>query len=121
MWCYSLQANKKTLEKSSHPDRNKQFELINERVKALQINGSPCVSVDTKKKENIGDYKNNGQEYQPKGKPIEVNGHDFLDKALGKVVPYGPNDIGQIKGGYRLGSVLIQHNLPLIPYAPGGI
>jgi len=100
---YSLQANKKTLENSSHPDRNKQFELINDRVKKLQLKHFPCLSVDTKKKENIGNYKNDGQEYQPKGKPIEVKGHDFPDKKLGKVVPYGLYDIGKNKGWVSVG------------------
>lgn len=100
---YSLQANKKTLENSSHPDRNLQFELINDRVKKLHLKNFPCLSVDTKKKENIGNYKNNGQEYQPKGKPIEVKGHDFPDKQLGKVIPYGLYDIGKNKGWVSVG------------------
>lgn len=100
---YSLQANKKTLEKASHPDRDEQFELINERVKQMQRKNMPCISVDTKKKEMIGNYKNSGQEYQPKGKPIEVNGHDFPDPRLGKVVPYGIYDIGQNKGWVSVG------------------
>ena len=100
---YSLQANKKSLEKISHPDRNKQFTIINQRVKAMQAQDFPCISVDTKKKEMIGNYKNGGQEYQPKGKPIEVNGHDFPDRRLGKVVPYGVYDIGQNKGWVSIG------------------
>ena len=100
---YSLQANKKTLEDGSHPDRNKQFELINNRIKKMQLKGSACLSVDTKKKEKVGNYKNNGQEYQPKGTPIEVKGHDFLDKKLGKVVPYGIYDIGKNKGWVSVG------------------
>ena len=100
---YSLQANKKTLENGSHPDRNKQFELINDRVKKLHLKNFPCLSVDTKKKENIGNYKNNGQEYQLKGKPLEVKGHDFPDKQLGKVIPYGLYDIGKNKGWVSVG------------------
>jgi hypothetical protein len=100
---YSLQVNKKTLENGSQPDRNKQFELINDSVKKMQSKGFPCLSVDTKKKENIGNYKNNGQEYCAKGKPIEVKAHDFTDKKLGKVVPYGIYDIGQNKGWVSVG------------------
>lgn len=100
---YSLQANKKTLEQSSHPDRDRQFALINEQVKKMQAKGLPCISVDTKKKEVIGPYKNNGKEYQPKGKPIEVNGHDFPDPRLGKVVPYGVYDIGKNDGWVSVG------------------
>lgn len=77
--------------------------MINERVKAMQEQNFPCISVDTKKKETIGNYKNGGQEYQLKGKPIEVNGHDFPDRRLGKVVPYGVYDIGQNKGWVSVG------------------
>ena len=100
---YSLQANKKSLERGSHPDRNKQFELINDRVQVLQEARAPCLSVDTKKKENIGNYKNNGKEFQPKGRPIEVNGHDFPNKKLGKVIPYGIYDIGRNSGWVAVG------------------
>lgn len=100
---YSLQANKKSLERGSHPDRNKQFELINDRVKVLQEASAPCLSVDTKKKENIGNYKNNGKEFQPKGRPLEVNGHDFPNKKLGKVIPYGIYDIGRNSGWVAVG------------------
>ena len=100
---YSLQANKKSIENRAHPDRNKQFELINFRVKKMHLRNFPCLSVDTKKKENIGNYKNNGQEYSLKRKPVEVKGHDFPDKNLGKVVPYGIYDIGKNKGWVSVG------------------
>lgn len=100
---YSLQANKKTLENSNHPDRDSQFIYINETVKQAHATGQPAISVDAKKKENIGNYKNNGQEYAPKGKPIPVKGHDFIDKKLGKVVPYGIYDIGKNAGWVSVG------------------
>ena len=101
---YSLQVNKKTKEAgANHPDRNEQFEYINEKVKAFQKNDCPVISVDTKKKENIGNYKNNGKEYCPKGKPIEVNGHDFPDKKLGKVSPYGVYDVSKNEGWVSVG------------------
>src|SRR5512132_2529499 len=82
---YSLQANRKTREGSSHADRDAQFEHINRQVCAFQEQGQPVVSVDTKKKELIGDFKNAGQEWQPEGAPEEVRMYDFADKRLGKV------------------------------------
>jgi hypothetical protein len=100
---YSLQANKKTLENANHPDRDSQFIYINETVKQAHAKGQPTISVDAKKKENIGNYKNKGQEYAPKGKPIKVKGHDFIDKKLGKVVPYGIYDIGKNSGWVSVG------------------
>ncbi len=100
---YSLQSNKKTKEGRSHEDRDAQFRYINESISELQSRGQPTVSVDTKKKENIGEYKNNGREYAKKGKPIEVDSHDFPDKKLGKVVPYGIYDIGKNKGWVSVG------------------
>jgi transposase len=100
---YSLQSNKKTLEGSSHVDRNAQFCYINESIIKLQRDGQPTISVDTKKKENIGNYKNNGQELCKKGSPVEVKGHDFIDKRLGKVVPYGVYDIGKNTGWVSVG------------------
>jgi hypothetical protein len=100
---YSLQANKKTKAGSSHPDRDLQFCHINERIADFQKRDQPTISVDTKKKENIGEYKNNGQELCKKGKPIEVNDHDFPDERLGKVAPYGVYDIGKNKGWVSVG------------------
>jgi len=100
---YSLQANKKTLEGGSHSDRDAQFVYINDSVKSMHYVGQPAVSVDTKKKENIGNYKNNGREYCPKSSPVEVNGHDFPDIRLGKVVPYGIYDIGKNQGWVSVG------------------
>ena len=90
---YSLQANRKTREGKSHPDRNAQFEYINDQVRRMQKRGQPVVSVDTKKKELIGDFKNSGQEWQPKGKPEKVRVHDFEDPELKKVIPYGVYDL----------------------------
>jgi transposase len=90
---YSLQANRKTREGKEHPDRNAQFEHINRRVKACQRQGQPAVSVDTKKKEVLGNRKNAGRTYRPKGKPVVVDTHDFPDDKLGKAIPYGVYDL----------------------------
>jgi hypothetical protein len=85
---YSLQANRKSREGSSHPDRNAQFEYINRQVKAFQKRQQPVVSVDTKKKELVGEFKNPGAEWQPQGQPQQVNVHDFPNPKLGKAIPY---------------------------------
>lgn len=87
---YSLQSTNKTLEGTTHPDRNEQFEFINDRVEAYQGRGSPVVSVDTKKKELVGDFANAGREWQPSGKPLPVRVHDFIDPDLGKVIVTPP-------------------------------
>lgn len=100
---YSLQVNKKTLEGASHADRDAQFHYINDSIMKLQKRMQPTLSVDTKKKENIGNYKNNGKEFCKKGKPIKVETHDFPDKQLGKVVPYGIYDIAKNKGWVSVG------------------
>src|SRR5229473_1779231 len=89
---YSLQSNRKTLEGRAHPDRDAQFQYINRRAKTFQKQGQPVVSVDTKKKQLIGQFRNGGREWQPQGHPEEVQGHDFPDAALGKVIPYGVYD-----------------------------
>jgi transposase len=89
---YSLQSTRKTQEGASHPDRDAQFHYIHEQVKAFQQRGQPVVSVDTKKKELIGDFHNAGREYQPKGQPEKVRVYDFLDTELGKGIPYGVYD-----------------------------
>ena len=91
---YSLQGNRKTREGIQHPDRNAQFEHINTRVKARKRRGEPAISVDTKKKEKLGNKSNSGREYEPQGHPRETDTHDFLDQKKGKVVPYGVYDIG---------------------------
>ena len=106
---YSLQATHKTLEGASHPDRNEQFEFINARVEEFQGRGSPVISVDTKKKELVGDFKNAGREWQPKGKPVPVRVHDFIDDALGKVIPYGVYDLTQNTGWVNVG---VDHDTP---------
>jgi transposase len=101
---YSLQVNKKCLQiGESHVDRNAQFEFINSKVKEFINDNQPVISVDTKKKENIGNFKNNGAEYCPKGSPIEVLDHDFPIKELGKVRPYGIYDIEKNTGYVNLG------------------
>ena len=100
---YSLQSNRKRNEGVRHEDRDAQFVYINESVKEQQKNGQPCISIDTKKKENVGNYKNNGQEWHKRGEPIEVNMHDFPNKALGKAIPYGVYDIVENKGWVNVG------------------
>ena len=100
---YSLQANRKTREGSSHPDRNAQFEYINRQVRAFQKRQQPVVSVDTKKKELVGDFKNPGEEWHPKGQPEKVNVHDFPDKKLGKAIPYGVYDLASNEGWVSVG------------------
>lgn len=92
---YSLQGNRKTREGKNHPDRDDQFKHINKRVKAYRRGGRPAISVDTKKKENLGEKANVGREYRPKGSPREVDTHDFPDKKKGKAIPYGVYDIDQ--------------------------
>lgn len=100
---YSLQCNKKTREGSVHIDRDKQFQFINKKTKSFQSKNKPVISVDTKKKENIGNYKNNGKEYCQKRNPREVEGHDFMDINKGKVAPYGIYDITLNKGLVSVG------------------
>src|SRR5580692_5716825 len=100
---FSLQANCKTREGANHPDRNAQFEHINAKVKAFQAVGQPVISVDTKKKELVGDFKNGGRELRPKGQPEPVRVHDFVIADLGKVAPYGVYDIAANDGWVNLG------------------
>jgi hypothetical protein len=100
---FSRQSNRKADEGSRHPDRDAQFEHINAKVFAAQAAGQPVISVDTKKKELVGNFKNGGSDYRPKGEPIRVNVHDFEDKTLGKVVPYGVYDIAANAGFVSLG------------------
>ena len=89
---YSLQSNRKTIEGKGHPDRDAQFQYINRRVKAFQRQGPPVVSVDTKKKELVGPFRNGGREWQPEGQPEDVEVYDFAKKDLGQVIPYGISD-----------------------------
>jgi hypothetical protein len=98
---YSLQANRKTKEGSSHPDRNAQFEYINAKATEFLKNGQPTISVDTKKKEQVGDYKNGGREWRPKGQPEPVQVDDFGKQ---KDVPYGVYDLGQNAGWVSVGT-----------------
>jgi Rhodopirellula transposase DDE domain len=100
---FSLQANRKTREGGNHPDRNAQFEYINGRVKHFLKRRQPAISVDTKKKELVGDFKNGGREYRPKGRPEEVRVHDFVDKELGKAIPYGVYDLKNNEGWVSIG------------------
>ena len=100
---YSLQANRKTKEGSCHPDRNAQFEHINEQAMTFLKQRQPVVSVDTKKKELVGEFKNAGQEWQPAGHPEEVQVHDFPDPRLGKAIPYGVYDLARNEGWVSVG------------------
>lgn len=101
---YSLQANKKTIEGHQHPDRDAQFLYINDFALKQMAAGQPVISVDGKKKELVGPFRNGGREYQPKGKPEEVRVHDFLDEELGKVTPYGVYDIARNEGWVSVGT-----------------
>ena len=100
---YSMQSNRKSNEGSFHPDRDEQFQFISNSVEQFQHTGLPAISVDTKKKELIGNYKNNGAKWEKKGQPLRVNTYDFVDKELGKVAPYGVYDIAQNKGWVNVG------------------
>ncbi len=100
---YSLQSNRKTKEGADHPDRDAQFEHINQTAKAALDAGEPVISVDTKKKELVGDFKNSGREWRPKGEPELVRTHDFKDKELGKAIPYGIYDVGRDEGWVSVG------------------
>jgi hypothetical protein len=100
---YSLQANRKTREGADHPDRDAQFGHINARVRSFQRRGQPVISVDTKKKELVGNFKNGGREWQAAGEPEEVNVHDFAAKDLGKAIPYGVYDPSRDEGWVSVG------------------
>lgn len=100
---YSLQGNRKTVEGKQHPDRDAQFQHIAARAKAFQRTGQPVISVDTKKKEPLGNMKNAGKTYRKKGDPIKVTTHDFPDKELGKAVPYGVYDVTHNEAGVSVG------------------
>jgi len=116
---YSLQSNKKSNEGSNYPDRNLQFNFINEKTKHFQRVNIHVISVDTKKKENIGNFKNNGQEYHKKGCQTKVNTYDFVDKTKGKLAPYGIYDIEKTTVELALESVAIRQNLQLISAVSG--
>lgn len=100
---YSLQANAKTNEGGKHPDRDKQFQYINSQSKKYLAKERPVISVDTKKKELVGNYKNTGREWEKGGQPVKVNVYDFEDKTKGKAVPYGIYDIGKNLGFVNVG------------------
>ena len=106
---YSLQSNRKVVEGVSHPDRDAQFLHISRTVKEFQKRGQPVISVDTKKKEMIGNFKNAGQEWRPKGTPVEVEDHDFLKEELGKAIPYGVYDLSNNNAWVNVG---IDHDTP---------
>jgi hypothetical protein len=113
---YSLQGNYKTMEGTDHPDRDAQFRYISRQTRLFQRRGQPVISVDTKKKELIGPYKNGGREWRPKGDPERVNSHDFPDENLGKVIPYGVYDLTANAGWVNVG---VDHDTPA--FAVGSI
>lgn len=100
---YSLQGNRKTKEGADHPDRDKQFRFISRLCKRFLSKGDPVISVDTKKKELVGEYKNGGREWHKKHSGIEVNSHDFPDPKVAKAIPYGIYDIGKNSGWVNVG------------------
>ena len=100
---YSLQSNRKTREGGENPDRNAQFEHINRKTEAFQGDGQPVVSVDAKKKELVGDFKNGGRQWRPRGRPEEVRVYDFIDPELGKAIPYGVYDLAANLGWVSVG------------------
>ena len=100
---YSLQANRKVLEGSQHPDRNAQFEYLNDQVQQQVAAGQPAISVDAKKKDLVGPFKNGGRELRPKGHPEQVRVHDFVDKRLGRATPYGVYDLARNQGWVTVG------------------
>jgi len=100
---YRLQANKKTREGASHPDRDAQFAHISQTAAAAIAAGQPVISVDTKKRELVGDFKAVGREFEPTGEPVEVRGHDFKDKQLGHAIPYGVYDLSADEGWVSVG------------------
>lgn len=106
---YSLQSNRKTHEGGKHPDRNAQFEHINALVQSFHQRGEPVISVDAKKKELVGDFKNAGREWHPKARPPKVRVYDFVDKELGKALPYGVYDVGANEGWVSVG---VTHDTP---------
>jgi len=101
---FSLQGNARTVEGTQHPDRDAQFRYISEQARACQVAGDPVISVDTKKKELVGDFANGGKEYRPKGSPVPVRTHDFTDKDLGKAIPYGVYDVAADAGWVNVGT-----------------
>jgi hypothetical protein len=101
---FSLQGNAKTIEGAQHRDRDAQFRYISEQARAHQEAGEPVISVDTKKKELVGDFASGGREYRPRGRPVPVRTHDFLDKELGKAIPYGVYDVAANAGWVNVGT-----------------
>jgi hypothetical protein len=101
---YSMQANAKTLEGAGHPDRDAQFQYINRQVQTFLRRHQPVISVDTKKKELVGNFKNGGREWQPKGEPVKVEVHDFASPEFPKVIPYGVYDVGKNMGWVNVGT-----------------
>ncbi len=117
---FSLQANAKTIEGGQHPDRDAQFRYLNDRVREHQRADSPVISVDAKKKELVGKFKNSGREWQPKGEPEQTNVHDFMDKTLGKAIPYGVYDVAADTGWVSVGTDHDTAEFAVATSEPGG-
>jgi transposase len=117
---FSLQGNAKTVEGKQHPDRDGQFRYINTQIKKYQVAGDPVVSVDTKKKELIGEFKNPGRQWRPAGRPVAVATHDFPDPQLGKAIPYGIYDLTADSGWSMSAPTTTQPRSPPSPSAAGG-
>lgn len=117
---FSLQANAKTIEGGQHLDRDAQFSYLNERVREHQDSGDSVISVDAKKKELVGTFKNAGREWQPKGQPEDTNVHDFMDKELGKAIPYGVYDVAADSAWVSVGTDHDTPSSPWLPSEPGG-
>src|SRR6266540_476220 len=117
---YRLQRTRKTLEGAQHPDRDAQFGYLNEQAREHLAAGQPVVSVDTKKKELVGNYANGGAEWQPTGAPVEVDVHDFPDPTLGKAIPYGVYDLGPTLAGCRSGVITTPRRSRWRPCDTGG-
>ena len=117
---YSLQANAKTLEGNQHPDRDAQFRHIHDTAARFLSGGDPVVSVDCKKKELVGQFKNGGREWRPEGSPEHVNVHDFPGNALGKAIPYGVYDVAASTGWVSVGRATRLPRSRSAPCVPGG-
>ena len=117
---FSLQANAKVTEGRQHADRDAQFGYLNAQVKQHLAAGAPVVSVDTKKKELVGEFHNGGREYQPTKSPVKVNVHDFPDKELGKAIPYGIYDVTANTGWISVGATTTPRRSRWRPCAAGG-
>lgn len=117
---FSLESNTKTLEGKQHADRDAQFHYLNEQARDHQDGRAPVISVDTKKKELVGPYENNGREWEPRGEPVRVGTHDFPDRGLGRAVPYGIYDVAANTGWVNVGTTTTPPRSPSNRSVAGG-